>query len=232
MKSIRPILFALLVSLTRCCCAQGFVNLNFESANVNGYSPGSSDVPINNAIPGWTASYYQSSFGNEPASHVWYDAISIGGAIISVNDTNTGFGFTPLQGKFSAFLFGGTSDASATISQTALVPINSQSIQLEVGNYMAIGFFTVALNGQTISMSPLATFSTYTLFGGDVSLFANQVSTLSITALGVASGPGPNPVLLDNIQFSTTAVPEPSEFALAALGTLLLGFRRWKSSSQ
>ena len=34
--------------------------------------------------------------------------------------------------------------------------------------------------------------------------------------------------MLDNIQFSTTAVPEPGALALAALGTLLLGCRRWK----
>lgn len=31
---------------------QGFVNLDFESANLSGYSPGS--VPATDAIPGWT----------------------------------------------------------------------------------------------------------------------------------------------------------------------------------
>jgi hypothetical protein len=36
------------------------------------------------------------------------------------------------------------------------------------------------------------------------------------------------PATLDNIQFSSTAVPEPSELALGALGALLLGFRRWR----
>lgn len=230
MKLLRLVLFALLAGLPRVQYAQGFVNLNFESANVSSYSPGSSTVPTAVAFPGWTASYYQPGFGNQPVSQVWYDAISIGGGIISINDTNTDFGFVPLQGEFSAYLFGGTLDVSAIISQSGLVPVNSQSIQIEIGNYMAIGSFIVALNGNMIDMIPLATFSTYTLFVGDVSPYANQVATLSITALGVTSGPGPNPVLLDNIQFSTTAVPEPSMFAFAALGGLLLGLRHWRIS--
>jgi hypothetical protein len=40
-----------------------------------------------------------------------------------------------------------------------------------------------------------------------------------------------NAVLLDNIQFSPVPVPEPSEFALAALGAVFPGFRRWRNSS-
>jgi PEP-CTERM motif len=76
-------------------------------------------------------------------------------------------------------------------------------------------------------MIPLAVFPTYTLFGGDVSQFANQTAGLSITALGVTSGPGPNPVLLDNIQFSSAPIPEPSSLALVALGGLFIGWRGW-----
>ncbi|MEI2723190.1 MAG: hypothetical protein V9H26_06480 [Verrucomicrobiota bacterium] len=47
------LLLALLVSLSVCAFGQGtFRNLDFESANVTGYSTGG--VPITNALPGWT----------------------------------------------------------------------------------------------------------------------------------------------------------------------------------
>ena len=213
------------------CFSQGFVNLDFENANVSGYSPNSSSVPTDAAFPGWTTVYYQPGFGDQPVSQVAYDAISIGGAIISVNDTNTGFGFVPLEGQFSAFLFGGSSDVSSAISQTGLVPASAKSIRMEIGNYMAIGSFSVSLNGQMVEMVPLGTFSTYTLYGGDILPFVNQVATLSITAAGVTSGPGPNPVLLDDIQFSSSPVPEPSAFALSTLGGLLLAWRYRRKAS-
>jgi hypothetical protein len=214
--------------------AQGFANLDFESANPTGYPRNSSNVPISAALPGWTAFSIQPSSGTSPSSQIWYDAISLGGAIISVNDANTGFGFAgfgfaPLQGSFSAFLFGGLFQQSVAISQTGLVPGTANSIQMEIGNYGGIGAFTVAVNGQNISMIPLANFPTYTLFVGNISSYANQVSALTITALAVQSGPGPNPVLLDNITFSSQSIPEPSEFALTALGALLLGFCRWRN---
>ena len=229
MKAFCPIFIAALVSANPCkSYSQGFVNLNFENANVSAYSPGD-HVSINDAIPGWGASFFQANPGSHPSPpFVAYDAISLGGAGISVNDTNTGFSFTPISGKFSAFLFGGAPETSVTISQSGLVPVGTQSIQMRIGNYMAVGAFTVTLNDQQIGMTQLAVFPSYTLFGGDVSAFANQTAALSITALGVTSGPGPNPVLLDNIQFSSSPIPEPDSIALSALGGLLLSWRVWK----
>jgi hypothetical protein len=72
-------------------------------------------------------------------------------------------------------------------------------------------------------MIPLQTFSNYTLYGGDVSAFAGQVSQLSFASL---AGGAPNELLVDNIQFSSQLIPEPSVFGLLALVGLFLGLRR------
>jgi hypothetical protein len=83
----------------------GFQNLNFEAANVSGYSAGSS-IPASLALPGWTAYLTDTSTSTvTPESQVVYDGISTGGPVISVIDANSGF--APLQGNYSVFLFGG-----------------------------------------------------------------------------------------------------------------------------
>ena len=153
-------------------------------------------------------------------------------------DTNAGFGFSPVSGRHSLYLFGsGASDqVSETISQTGLIPSTANSLQMLIGNatlfYNPPGDFDVSLNGQTISMMPIANFPTYTVYAGNVSQFANQTATLNITAAPVLSGPGPNAVLLDNIIFSPFVVPEPGALALSVFGGLLLGWRAWRKTRQ
>jgi hypothetical protein len=63
--------------------------------------------------------------------------------------------------------------------------------------------------------------------GGDISAIAGQTGQLLFTALsGTIFNAGYG--LLDNIQFSTQAIPEPGVFGLFGFGALLLGFRLWK----
>jgi hypothetical protein len=205
---------------------QSFANLNFESANLSGYSPGSQNVPINLALPGWSGYFLTSTITNQTAQ-VWYDEMSLGGYAISVNDTNNGFGTViPLQGKYSTYLFGGSGNVSARISQTGLVPGGTKTLLMDVNQYFGFG---VTLGGQTINMVPLQTFNNYTLYGGDISSFSGQLAELSITAppTGV-----PNAVLLDDIVFSTQAIPEPNGMSLFGVGALLLGFLRRRNSSR
>src|ERR1017187_6543117 len=118
--------------LSRPVFSQGFVNLNFESANLSGYAPGTVEVPITNALPGWSASYISTQYGSNSSSVVGYDIISIGGTAISVNDTNRLL-FVPFRGRYSAWLFGsgmgssgGPFAISTEISQTGLVPSGTQ----------------------------------------------------------------------------------------------------------
>lgn len=208
--------------------AQGtFQNLDFESASPAGYSPGVGDFPVTAAFPGWGVYYSSPGVGTKTATTVWYDAVSLGGAFVSLNDTGTGFGFTPIQGMYSAYLFGGPSSYFPTngaptysaISQTGLIPTGTMSVLMDV---KAGNGFTVSLGGQPINMIALQIFPNYTRYAGDVSAFAGLTAQLTISAppTGV-----PNGVLLDDIGFSPESVPEPGVFGLWVPGALLVGGR-------
>jgi hypothetical protein len=195
-----------------------FVNLNFESANVGGYAQNSSTVPITKALPGWGAPN-----STDTNVLVWYDALSAGGFMIAVNDSNLQ-GTSPLQGNYSAWLFGGA-NAPATISQTGLVPIGTKSLQVDIQSF---GYpFVVSLGGQTLSMDPLQTFPNYTLYGADISSLAGQTEQLSFTS-PVPTGVPPDFLEIDNIQFSTSPIPEPGTCALILCGAAVFGASRWK----
>jgi hypothetical protein len=222
MKTINcGILIALtLVVLKAQVEAQGtFQNLNFESANITGYRPNSSDVPISSALPGWTGFY-----GNNQTSQVWYDGISIGGNIIAIIDNNA-TAFAPLQGQYSAFLFGGNG-VSASISQNGIIQAGTESILMDAWSYNASP--VVAINGQAINMIPLQTFANYTLYGGTVpSSDVGPSVTLSFTDPAPTIG-GPSEFELDNISFSPTATPEPNTLALIVMGGAAFAARQWR----
>lgn len=207
-----------------------FQNLDFERANVTGYAPGSTDVPASNALPGWTAYFVNPPpFGSNQVTEVAYDNSSLGGAAVAVIDVNNAFGPPPLQGNYSVWLFGsggsGETDIAAMISQTGLVPSAAKSLLMDAspGGQSDLA---VTLGGHTINMVALHTFSNYTLYGGDISSLAGHTAELDITALPVAL---PNAELVDDIVFSPNAIPEPSMFALAALGALSLVLNRWRA---
>lgn len=91
-------------------------------------TPVNSSVPISEALPAWTA-YFTSGTTVDTQTQVSYDGISLGGPLISVIDANSP-AFAPLQGTYSAFLFGGGNNPlySASISQTGTVPFGTQSL--------------------------------------------------------------------------------------------------------
>ena len=66
----------------------------------------------------------------------------------------------------------------------------------------------------------------YTIYGADISAYAGQTGQLLFTA------PLQTGALLDNIQFSSVAIPEPSALTLFALGSLLLGWHRCRNSAR
>jgi hypothetical protein len=209
-------LVSILLIMVRSGNAQGFVDLDFEDANiaptpVNGFG-GAVDPAM--AFPGWTI--------GGSGTRIWYNNLTLGSPAVILMGPNSpnGVGFTPLEGSYSAWIYynNGGSFPPPTISQTGLVPANAQSISFLIGNYR--GDPSVSLNGVNISLVPVLGGR----LAGNVSAFAGSVARLTFTTSNVLTGD--NFLYFDDVQFSTTPVPEPSEFVLTALGALLLSFRR------
>jgi hypothetical protein len=206
------IFFAALL-LCQSSYAQGFVNLNFEHP-VLPLTPVFGDIydPAS-AIPGWTA------YGS-----VSYNAISSGGAVIALVDTNN-VGLKPIQGKYSVSMVGDfTGPTASAISQTGQIPNSALSVLFYVtsGNTMLLSF-----NGQSIPLFFVSATTNYVVMGGDVSTFAGQTGELLFT-----KPPRTAYGLIDNIQFSTAPIPEPSALTLVMLGCGLFGIRHWQRISK
>lgn len=218
------ILLAIFICHQR-CLSQGFVNLDFETAVIipdtnSPYYP--YGIQTTNALPGWTV--YR---GNNTQSQITYDAPAVGSTWVSLITTKANnIGWLPISGKYSVLLQGGFSLSSATISQNGLVPIGAESLLFEA--QPGFGTLDVSLGGQSLSFFALSSGANYTLYGADISAFAGQTQQLSFSALRDIQIA--NDWNIDNIQFSSTAVPEPGTLALAVVGTLLLGYRRWRKN--
>jgi hypothetical protein len=209
-----PVIFA--TAVVSPSCQGAFGNLNFESANIPIGTQPATIIPITNAFPDWNAT-----------TTVVYDGLSGGGSGISIIDTNVGAGFEPLQGRYSALLFGGEGNAT-TLSQTGLVPTGALSLQMDLAG-SGVSLLIVSLGGQTIQLTPIATFANYTQYGGDISSFGGDVPTLSFTEQPPAGVP-PSFLELDNIVFSTSPVPEPESLTFLVAGVFLLGLRRCRKN--
>jgi PEP-CTERM motif len=133
-------------------------------------------------------------------------------------------GSLALSGNFSVGLY-----SNGSISQTGLVPDNAESLQFEATTPQD-GLY-VTLGGQNLSYSVLSEGTDYDVYGANIPAdLDGDVETLTF---GIQSGPGQT--LLDNIDFSTMSVPEPSEWALIGLGAVLFGFwraRKWISKKR
>ena len=196
---------------------QGFFNLDFESAVIvsdpsSPYYPNA--VYANNAVPGWAVT------GFLGPNEVLYNTISLGATSVSILGASGTP--SPISGAFSIDLYGGSTDASASISQTGLVPASAQTIIFKAKP--GIGTLQIFLGSQNLTFYTVSTGANYNLYATDISTFANQTQTLKFSALQGVN----NYWEIDDIQFSSSPVPEPSGFALTALGGLLLGCRRWK----
>jgi len=215
---------ALLLSIVDAAAQGTFQNLDFESANLAGYSPVSTQIPMADALPHWSAYIFPL-----PQNYVWYDGVSAGGAAISVIDSKLPSYYSPflkpIQGNYSVVLFAGMQNGvSSAISQSGLVPSNTLSLQIKM--FCSDVAPVITLGGQTVNKVPLQTFSNYSLYGGDVASLAGQVATLSITEPPPPSGQVPTTdVVLDDIVFSPEMIPEPTFFALFVLATMLSGSR-------
>ena len=213
-----PLILLLLLGIEKITFAQGgFQNLDFESAGLSGYQFGTM-IPIGTALPGWEA-FYGSGLGRTGVTDVLYGGSpGPGGSPRGLTLRDTNFNQTVLQGRLSLMLVSPFGTSTATLSQTGLVPSDAQSLQFKIG--VGTANFALSLGGQTIPVRALATVpGVYTLYGADISSFAGQTAELSLTA-------GPlqalqSAVLLDDILFSPTPIPEPGSFVLLVLALLV-----------
>lgn len=217
--------------------AQAFINLDFEQAVLTPVNPG--DPPDNyyfsvaSALPGWTA-----QIGNSPVSYIHLSPYALDETAVQL--VAPGSGFPAIQGNFSVDLYGanffsGVGSATASISQTGLVPVDAKSIKFLVNeSFQSIESFpTLTLNGTVIPLLTESTSGGIVTLVGDVSSFAGTTEKLQFSATPT-SVPGhdatfENEFLLDSISFSPTPAPEPSAWLLCLIGSVLIGgfaFRR------
>jgi hypothetical protein len=204
---------------------QGFVNLNFESAQIIPIAGGPyvNSIATSNALPGWTVLY-----GSSQQSVMSYNAPALGSTFVTLYATNG----LQLAGNYSVLLQGGGTASAATISQTGLVPADALSLLFYgAANSSLSSGLVVSLGGQDISFSAISNELNYTLYGGNIpSDMAGLSEPLTFSALEAFGGY--NNWNIDDIQFSSSAVPEPSTLALCALGGLFLVWRNRRICSK
>jgi hypothetical protein len=203
------------LALSQTLFAQGFVNMDFESATVpatpTGQSGGTVDPAL--AFPGWTV--------GGSGTVVIYNNLSLGAPAVSLigPDFPNGTGITPLQGSYSVlFAYFNIAGPPPTLSQTGVIPSDARSISFLVGADWASA--AVSIDGIPI---PLVSVSGGRL-AGDVSAYAGSLAQLTFsTATG--SPYAPDLLYFDDVRFSPSSVPEPSFLSLFGFGFLVLYLR-------
>lgn len=216
-----------LVLAVSCARGQGFINLNFESG-LSGTS--SSDY----AIPGWTTSFSPSTYYGSP--HLGFTPYFL---LVSSNSPTYNPG-TQLAGRYSLAMKSGRASSfdppnspwvDAYISQTGDIPSSALSIRLLAAPGPSNGslpppVLRVFVGGVQIPMFSLGGNS----YGGNIASFAGSTSELRIVNGNPVNNFGE--LMVDNIVFSPTAIPEPSSASLLVLGAIaILAGKRTRSSS-
>jgi len=201
--------------------AQGtFQNLNFEEANpviVAGSPYYPYGVTAASALPDWTATE-----GGVQQTQITENAPSLGApwvVLISSADTT---GFLPIDGNYSVLLQGSGVSSLPAISQTGLIPAGTQSLYFEA--QAGVGALDVLVGTHVIPFAAVGSGANYTLYGANISAWGGDTEQLTFAAQESTSGL--NNWELDDISFSTQAVPEPSSLALTGVGALLFALYR------
>jgi hypothetical protein len=228
------IIWAIPFMLVQVCSGQIFVNLDFEQANLSPVPPGQygSFVPITKGLPGWTG-----YLGTNPVTQVLQNNYTLGDACIDIIGPSSTSGI--IEGRYTVVLEEGVPPGNpfaaainASISQLGLVPATANSLQFKESGNVA---FTVSFAGQRLNLIPLGVGNgvglNYTLYGADISQFAGQAGTLTITEL---AGPGTVPATpdyFDSIVFSPQIVPEPNALGLFGIGACYFVGRRTRRTA-
>jgi len=204
--------------------AQGFLNLDFEAANVLDLPAGQAELVSTSAgLPGWTAYY-----GTAQQGQIFHNRESYGAIVIAIIGPR--YTWPAFQGRYMALLDPGNTWTNtqvfvpASIGQAGVVPSDARVLQLTMDATFP-EYFSASFNEQPISLLDAGQVPNGRIYEGDVSAFAGQTGELRLTSY---PQPGSywNQVYLDNIKF---LVPEPSAASLTALGAMLLLLRQRNS---
>lgn len=197
-----------------------FQNLGFENTTLtvlvtNPFGP---YYTTNATVPGWSWSP-QGTFGfGDPNTTVSLNGVALDAPAVTLHGTNS---FNPaFQGGYMIYLQGGTTAGGlvtgntngASIFQTGQIPIIARSLI-----YFGNAALNVSFNGQPLSPVAMNRTPTYTRWGIDISPYAGQSGELRFVVPWLANS------MLDGIQFSSSAIPEPSAVSLSILGFILVG---------
>jgi hypothetical protein len=202
--------------------AQSFQNLNFEQADPI-VVPGTLYVTESSALPDWTV-----TIGVVEKTQITENGPSLGSPWVSLVGPGDEYN-TPIDGNYSVYLQG-SFPASAAISQTGLIPADTQSLTFEaepIWQTQPAGSLELQIGSQVVPFAALATGPNYTLYGANIAAWAGDTEQLTFTAMQDSNDL--NNWELDDISFSTNVVasPEPNMVALSAIGGLLFGARKW-----
>ena len=202
--------------------AQGtFQNLDFESANAAGLT--NFFVAFKDAFPSWIG-----YIGTNQASLAGYNFISAGGAVItlitpSALDARTAA--SVIDGNYTATIPAGQTSpfgiiVPGALGQTGVIPLGVKSLRFSAsGN---VDYLSVTFGGVNLAFLATGTGSNYRTYAGDISALAGMSGELRFTEQAASFEPV---VILDDIEFSPVAIPEPGVLAFFALGTLLSTWR-------
>lgn len=216
---------------TSTALAQGsFQNLDFEAPNAAGLT--NLFVAFADAFPGWTGHINDSA---DPALQVGYNFIPAGSATAALVSTTAGDPGTVayvIDGKYSAIIASGHTGptgalASASISQIGTIPPEARSIRFS--GRTSVGGMAITFNGINVPFFAVGSGSNYELYAGDLTPFAGLTGELRFTEL---ASPFQPISVIDNIVFSSEAIPEPGALALLALGTIVLMLIRKRTRIQ
>lgn len=219
-KVVACLQFGLLIS-NGAYAQTNFQNLNFEAANVPDLPPDSIGevVTASQALPGWLA-----IVGANTDPSINHNFMFHGTAGISIFGPQSPM--SAPEGNYYILLQAGHEPmappgvlANASIAQVGTVPSFAQSIQF-ISSPILIGV-DVSFGGMSLPLSLISMEAGRAQWGADLTAFAGQTGELRFTALGTPDLPF-GTFSLDDIQFSPLPVPEPSTWALLALGAALI----------